>query len=162
MRRNSTYLSNIKYIISVLTLFLYQVFTVIMPLPPLIGVVFCYMIVMLLKKEKTLGNLGKDWYVCILYLFFVEQIHGFYLFSILIAFLLFYNFLLDWLLINMKYRSLILVVITTGSYICILLINELFAYMQNSQDFLNFNKEYFIFIGIESFISIFLFREKIL
>lgn len=162
MRRNSTYLSNIKYTISVLTLFIYQIFTVIMPLPPLIGVVFCYMIIILLKKEKTLGDFNKDWYVCIVYLFFIEQVHGFYLFSILIAFLLFYNFFLDWMLVNMKYRFLVLIIITASAYISVFLINQLFVYMKNSDEFFRFGKEYLIFMTVESFISILLFREKIL
>lgn len=162
MRRNSSYLSSIKYAISVLTLFIYQIFTVIMPLPPLIGVVFCYMIIILLKKEKTLGGFNKDWYVCIAYLFFIEQIHGFYLFSILIAFLLFYNFFLDWLLVNMKYRFFVLIIITISAYISVFLINQLFVYMQNSDEFFHFDREFLIFMTVESLISILLFREKIL
>lgn len=162
MRRNSTYLSNLKYLFSVAVIFIYQIFTVIVPLPPLLGVVFCYMMIMLLQKQKTLGNFSKDWYICIIYLFFIEQSHGFYLFSVFVAFLLFYNFFLDWLLINMKYRSLILIIITSGSYIFTIFVNSLFAYIQNSENFLYIDKEYFIFMFIESFISVFLFREKIL
>lgn len=130
-------------------------------LPPLIGIFFTYMILEYSRKQKQYDEFKHSWYFAVIFLIFAEQIHGFYLFSIIIAFLLFYSFILDWLYTTMKWRNCLLVIFVAAGYVLTLLVNNLFAYVLNEPN-LSFSREYLFFIAFESIFAIVLFRDKVL
>ena len=130
-------------------------------LPPLIGIIFTYMILEYSRKQKHYDEFKLSWYFSVACLVFAEQIHGFYLFSTIIAFLLFYNFVLDWLYTTMKWRNCLLIIFVASGYVLTFLINNLFAYVLNEPN-LVFSSEYMFFIGFESILAIVLFRDKVL
>ncbi|WP_107790877.1 hypothetical protein [Campylobacter concisus] len=130
-------------------------------LPPLIGIFFTYMILEYSRKQKQYDEFKPSWYFSLVFLVFAEQIHGFYLFSTIIAFLLFYNFVLDWLYTTMKWRNCLLIIFVASGYVLTFLVNNLFAYVLNEPN-LTFSAEYLFFIALESVFAIVLFRDKVL
>ncbi|MFW5625190.1 MAG: hypothetical protein ACOCMW_05315, partial [Campylobacter hyointestinalis] len=89
-------------------------------------------------------------------------IHGFELFSTILAFILFYNFINDQLKINMKCRGCLLVIFVFSGYIGTFLLSDLILYILN-QPLLGFNYEYYMYyIVVESAISVMLFKERVL
>ena len=130
-------------------------------LPPLIGIFFTYMILEYSRKQKQYDEFKPSWYFSLVFLIFAEQIHGFYLFSTIIAFLLFYNFVLDWLYTTMKWRNCLLIIFVASGYVLTFLVNNLFAYVLNEPN-LTFSAEYLFFIALESVLAIVLFRDKVL
>ena len=111
-------------------------------LPPLIGIIFTYMILEYSRKQKHYDEFKLSWY-----------------FSV--AFLLFYNFVLDWLYTTMKWRNCLLIIFVASGYVLTFLINNLFAYVLNEPN-LVFSSEYMFFIAFESILAIVLFRDKVL
>ena len=113
------------------------------------------------RKQKQYDEFKPSWYFSLVFLVFAEQIHGFYLFSTIIAFLLFYNFVLDWLYTTMKWRNCLLVIFVASGYVLTFLVNNLFAYVLNEPN-LTFRAEYLFFIALESVLAIVFFRDKVL
>ncbi|MCD8213024.1 MAG: hypothetical protein LUC34_03080 [Campylobacter sp.] len=161
MQRNSSNLQYIKELVGIVFLVAYEIATTQFGfLPPLIGVFFTYMILEYTKKQKRYTEFGFYWYFAIIFLIFAEQIHGFYLFSTLIAFLIFYNFVVDWLLVTMKWRNCLLAVFVVSGYVVTFSTNNLIAYVQNGS-FLKFGVEYIVYIVIETILAIILFKDRV-
>ncbi|WP_336610029.1 hypothetical protein [Campylobacter sp. 7477a] len=162
MRRNSTNSQFITKISSVAFLFLYEIATTQFGfLPPLLGLFFTFLILEYNKKQKSYENFDISWYFCLALLLFTEQIHGFYLFSSIVAFLLFFHFVVDWLILTLKLRNLLLVVFVASGYATTFLINNIIAYTQNAQ-FLNFDIECLFYIIIESALAVVFLKERAL
>ncbi|AQW81665.1 hypothetical protein [Campylobacter pinnipediorum] len=162
MQKNNTDLQHIGNFFGILLLFAYEMLTTILVyLPPLFGIFFTYMVIEYARKQqRTYIEFGFGWYLSIAFLLFAEQVHGFYIFSTIITFFIFFYFIVDWLFSTMKYRNLILIIFVTSGYIGTYLVNNAINYIQNN-DFLYLDIEYIIYIVIESFVAIILFRERI-
>ncbi|MDL0089213.1 hypothetical protein [Campylobacter gastrosuis] len=162
MRRNSSDLRYLGYGFGVLSLFAYEIATSIyLFLPPLIGLFFTYMIIEYAKKQqKSYMEFGFGWHLSIAFLLFAEQIHGFYMFSSLIAFIIFFYFMVDWLFSTMKYRNFLLIIFVFSGYLGVYLVSNAINYLQN-KPFLYIDAWYGFYIFIESVFAIVLFKEKV-
>ncbi|WP_250322630.1 hypothetical protein [Campylobacter lari] len=150
-----------SYLFFYLSLIFYQVLSsVYYWMPPLFGVFFCYMIVLLKEKERTLNKLDFRWYFSLFYLLLIDVIHGFYLFSSWIAFFIFYHFFVDWFKSKLKLGHYLLVIFTFCAYIFIYLFDVFLAYLDNNE-ILKFGIEYLWFFTVEALISFIIFKGKI-
>ncbi|MCV3374346.1 hypothetical protein L8V80_05330 [Campylobacter lari] len=150
-----------SYLFFYLSLIFYQVLSsVYYWIPPLFGVFFCYMIVLLKEKERTLNKLDFRWYFSLFYLLLIDVIHGFYLFSSWIAFFIFYHFFVDWFKSKLKLGHYLLVIFTFCAYIFIYLFDVFLAYLDNNE-ILKFGIEYLWFFTVEALISFIIFKGKI-
>ncbi|HEC1751457.1 TPA: hypothetical protein R1712_000970 [Campylobacter lari] len=150
-----------SYLFFYLSLIFYQVLSsVYYWMPPLFGVFFCYMIVLLKEKERTLNKLDFRWYFSLFYLLLVDIIHGFYLFSSWIAFFVFYHLFVDWFKSKLKLGHYLLVIFTFCAYIFIYLFDVFLAYLDNNE-ILKFGIEYLWFFTVEALISFIIFKGKI-
>lgn len=150
-----------SYLFFYLSLIFYQVLSsVYYWIPPLFGVFFCYMIVLLKEKERTLNKLDFRWYFSLFYLLLIDVIHGFYLFSSWIAFFIFYHFFVDWFKSKLKLGHYLLVIFTLCAYIFIYLFDVFLAYLDNNE-ILKFGIEYLWFFTVEALISFIIFKGKI-
>ncbi|EAK0822722.1 TPA: hypothetical protein R1698_001446 [Campylobacter lari] len=150
-----------SYLFFYLSLIFYQILSsVYYWIPPLFGVFFCYMIVLLKEKERTLNKLDFRWYFSLFYLLLIDVIHGFYLFSSWIAFFIFYHFFVDWFKSKLKLGHYLLVVFTLCAYIFIYLFDVFLAYLDNNE-ILKFGIEYLWFFVVEALISFVIFKGKI-
>ncbi|MCV3451276.1 hypothetical protein L8W58_06740 [Campylobacter lari] len=150
-----------SYLFFYLSLIFYQVLSsVYYWMPPLFGVFFCYMIVLLKEKERTLDKLDFRWYFSLFYLLLIDVIHGFYLFSSWIAFFIFYHFFVDWFKSKLKLGHYLLVIFTFCAYIFIYLFDVFLAYLDNNE-ILKFGIEYLWFFTVEALISFIIFKGKI-
>ncbi|EAJ6176885.1 TPA: hypothetical protein R1720_001385 [Campylobacter lari] len=150
-----------SYLFFYLSLIFYQVLSsVYYWMPPLFGVFFCYMIVLLKEKERTLSKLDFRWYFSLFYLLLIDIIHGFYLFSSWIAFCVFYHLFVDWFKSKLKLGHYLLVIFTFCAYIFIYLFDVFLAYLDNNE-ILKFGIEYLWFFAVEALISFVIFKGKI-
>lgn len=161
MRRNSTDIQLLKSFFWVALLFVYQASTtVFIWAPPLIGLFFAYMIILTMEKQKRLLKYDIRWYFSIVYIIFVEQVHGFALFSTILAFIVFYYFICDWLVVTFKSRAVLLIFFVSNGYLGTYLISSLLLYIKNLP-ILNFGYEYFVYTALESALAIVLFKERV-
>ncbi|CAD7287448.1 hypothetical protein LMG7974_00327 [Campylobacter majalis] len=163
MRRNSSDLRYLGYVIGITCLFGYEIVTSIFVfLPPLIGVFFTYMIIEYAKKmQKSYIELGFGWYLSIAFLLFAELTHGYYLFSSIVGFFIFYYFAVDWLSVTFKHRKFLLILFVACGYFMTFLISCILCHMQGIE-ILNWGFEYAVYIAIESIIAIVLFKDRLI
>lgn len=154
--------SNLRFYPEAGFVFLYETATTSFHyLPPLIGLFFAYIVIEYHSKIRKLERFGLSWYASIVFLIFAEQIHGFYLFSSILAFLIFYNFIFDWLFVSLKWRSGLLVIFVAAGYLLSYGISCLFYYMQTGNVF-HIGFEYALFIFVESILAIVFLKSKLL
>lgn len=161
MRRLGAEKRFLKQLAWVAFLVFYQSLTTVFAyLPPLIGIFFTYTIMLTLQKQKTLKEFGKEWYFCLFYLTFAEQAHGFALFSAVIAFMLFYHFMSDWLIVTLKSRELLAAGFVASGYVWTCTTSSFISYAANLP-MLKFGYEYLIYVGVESVLAVVLFRGRL-
>ena len=154
MRRLGAEKRFLKQLAWVAFLIFYQSLTTVFAyLPPLIGIFFTYMIMLTLQKQKTLKEFGKEWYFCLFYLTFAEQVHG-------IAFMLFYHFMSDWLIVTLKSRELLAAGFVASGYVWTCATSSFILYAANLP-ILKFDYEYLIYVGVESVLAVVLFRGRL-
>lgn len=109
MQRNRSNLHTIINILLIVLLYVYQILTSIFwSLPPLIGLVFLYLVILNYENDNKFKNFDYRWYFSVLYLFFAEQIHGFHLFSAFILYVIFYYFIFEISTKYIKFRNFLL------------------------------------------------------
>lgn len=151
-----------RFLIFISFLLIYQIITLInQAFPPLIGIFFTLVVFLKFEYDNTSSVPSIKWYLAMIYLCFVEQIHGFMTFSILITFVVYYYFIFDWMLRSFKFRNLLVVFCVMLSYAGIFLISNFLSYAYKTS-YLKFTYEYFVYIVFESIISLIIFRGKIL
>lgn len=162
MQRNSSYLQILEVIVILGFLFLYQLLSsVFSTLPPLLGLFFTYAVVKHWEKDRSYKDYSIGWYIAICYLFLIEQIHGFELFSVAISFGIFYYFLFDTLVENIKFRDLSLMISVLYGYLATFFVSNFLSYLKD-ESYLNFGFEYVTFIFIEATLSLLLFKGRII
>ncbi|MBE0496568.1 MAG: hypothetical protein IBX45_09180 [Campylobacterales bacterium] len=161
MRRNRADLLSLKNGALVGALVLYQIATSLYPLlSPLIGFFFCYALLLKEEEEKTMKEYFWERNAIFGYLIFTELSKGFYLFSTLIFFFLFYTLVVDWMKSAFKCRPCILVAFVASGYLGVLATNNLFAYILNEAFFM-LGWEYLIYIIFDAFVAIIVFRDRL-
>lgn len=162
MRRNRAHLFSLKTLFLISALVLYQFSTSLYPfLSPLLGLFFCYAIILKEWEVKTLKADSLQRYFILSYVVLVELNKGFYLFSTLIFFLFFYAMVVDWMKHVFKCRPCILAIFVASGYVGVYLTNNLLAYIMNAP-FYSLSWEYGLYILTDTIIAIVLFRDRIL
>lgn len=149
----------LKIFLFVVFLFAYQGATTVTALPPLLGVFFTYLIYLNLRREKRLLVNEYELYFCIFYLIFIEQTHGFALFSSLLGCIFFYYFMFDYLSVTLKSRILLIGSFTIYAYLFTFAASLLLGYAGDFQT-PGFGYEMAIYAAIEAVIAIILFKER--
>ncbi len=156
MRRNS---SNTDYIRLLFLILFFGVLQILSSsfvfFPTFAGVFFCYIVVNIENEENFIYV-----FLSFLYLGFYELNKGFYLFSSLIFFILFYEFFLERIRSSFTCKSCIIVLYVASYYFGMFFINTLIAYILN-MEFPAFSMEYFYYIAFDFVISTILFRTKV-
>lgn len=153
MRRNSSYNRYLKLSILALVLLLYQIFSsVYIFLSPLVGFFFAYIV-----KNFKRDNL--EIYLVFLYLCFFELNQGFYLFSIVLLFAIFYNFLKPRIEAIFESRLWIIAITVASAYLGMFFINTFLAYLFN-HEFFSFGIAYFFYTIMDTILSTLLLRYE--
>lgn len=157
-KRRASELKILKLFLIVAFLFSYQAATTVISLPPLLGIFFVYLIYLNLRREKRILNNEYELYFCIFYLIFIEQTHGFTLFSSLIGCIFFYYFISDYLLVSLKSRVLLVGSFVISGYVMTYLVSALFGYI-GEFEVPKISTEILAYMGVEMVISIVIFKE---
>lgn len=156
MQRSSTDNQYLKVTLFSLFLVLYQIMTSIYTFLPLfIGIFFAYAIINYEDENKR-----NSIYLTFLYLSFYDLNKGFYLFSSLLLFILFYNFFVDKIRNFFTCSNCIIVIYVFVAYFGHFVLNSFIAYILNAQGPL-FSLEYFYFIVIDSIFAVILFKGRV-
>ncbi len=124
-------------------------------LPLFIGVFFAYIVVSF-EDEKSRFYI----YLSFIYLSIYDLNKGFYLFSSLLLFIIFYNLFVEKIRNFFSCNNCILAVYVTVAYIGHFLLNSFIAYILN-QDRVVFSKDYFYYILIDIIFAIILLKGKV-
>ena len=155
MRRNSTHQEPVKLFFFSLLIVTGQIMSSLYPwIPPFSGIFFCY-VLLYFDEEGKLLSLS----LAFLYLIFFDINRGFYIFSYVILFILFYHFARYKIRDLTRCNNCILAMYVIVGYIGHYLINCLLAYFDN-MPFPYFSSHYFYYISIDSLLS-FLFFTRI-
>lgn len=156
MRRNSIDKNYLNIVLISLFLFFYQVVTSLyVYLPVFTGLFFAYLIIYFGSQKRQIYLL-----LSFVYLEVYDLNKGFYLFSYLLLFLLFYYFFVEKIKDYITCNNCILAIYIIVAYLGHYAINAFMAYLQN-QDLPLFSSIYIYFIGVDIVLSIVLFRGKI-
>ncbi len=128
-------------------------------LTPLIGVVFCYLVLNMEKERRTHRDLAASRYLAILYLIYVDLNKGFYLFSGVLFFYLFHFLFAEWFQTSFKCKNCVIVAYVISGYLGIFGTNNLLAYMSN-EHFFEFGWEYGLYMISDIIISMIVFKER--
>lgn len=162
MRRDSTYHRNVIPFGWIFFLVIYQVASSLyVYLTPLIGFFFCYLILVINEEEKTHIEQSGTKYLLIAYLVFADLNRGFYLFSGVIFFYLYYYMFAEWMKTVFKCKNCILIAFVISSYLGIYGFNNLLAYVLNESLF-NLGWEYGVYIVSDCIITMIVFRDELL
>ena len=162
MQRNSTNSESLRFSLFCISVIGYEIFSLTsLFLPSLIGIFFAYLIILSDEIERTLGVKDKRWYLTVAFLFFAEQLNGFEFCSVLLAWLLFYHLLDDWLKTYIKWRKLLITIYVFSGYILTLAMSNIVLYILN-QPRLELSYEYLLYAAIESLIALVIFRGRVL
>ena len=147
------------YLLGAFALIIYEMLsTAFIYMPPLMGVFFTYLIISKSDAQRSLSGLAGRWYLAFGFLIFAEQLHGYEFLSCVIAFIVFYYMVHDWLIINIKSRFFMIVIFNASVYLGVLLASNLFLYVLN-ENLLRYSSIYLYYIAIESVISFLVFKE---
>ncbi|MDR3345862.1 MAG: hypothetical protein LBS73_01670 [Campylobacteraceae bacterium] len=153
MRRDITYNRHLKLTFLALFLFTYQIFAGVYAfLSPLAGFFFVY-IVKNFKKEDM------EIYLAFLYLCFFELNQGFYLFSMVFLFVIFYYLIKPRLVSMFESEAWIISITVISAYVGLYAVNLFFAYFLN-QPFSRFSVVYIFYILIDIVLASLFLRSK--
>ncbi len=162
MRRDSISKKNIISFKGFIFLIIYQILTSLyVYLTPLIGASFCYLVLNKERERNTHIDLTSYRYLVLSYLVFADLNKGFYLFSGVIFFYLFYYIFAEWLQTSFKCKNCVIIAYVASGYFGIFGINNLLAYMLN-ETFFSFGWEYGVYIISDIVISIVMLKDKML
>ncbi|ARR04125.1 MULTISPECIES: hypothetical protein [Campylobacter] len=162
MQRNSTNSESLRFSLFCIFIVGYEIFSITaIFLPSLIGIFFAYLVMLSDEIERTLGTKDKRWYLSFAFLVFAEQLNGFEFCSVILAWLLFYYLINDWLKTNIKWRKLLITIYVFSGYIITLGVSNIVLYVLN-QPRMNLSYEYLLYGAIESLIALVIFRGRIL
>ncbi|WP_333803549.1 hypothetical protein [Sulfurospirillum sp.] len=122
-------------------------------IPSFAGVIFCYLLIHFNRREENALSL----FLSFLYLCLYDLTKGFYFFSYILVFAIFYKFAIYKIQNVITCNNCILAVYVTIAYLGHFLLNAFFAYLDN-ESFPYFSNYYFYYIAIDSLVSFMLFK----
>jgi len=156
MRRNSTNPNYLKLSFFAILLVLLQIFSnTFLFMPTFVGVFFTYIVINIGKEEKFTYVI-----LCFLYLSFYELNKGFFLFSYIILFILYYYLFDERIRNSFKCKNCIIFIYIIVAYIGYFFINSLFAYILN-REFPSITSEYIYYIAFDFIASLYVFRRNL-
>jgi len=156
MRRSSIDQNYLRFALICLSLVVYQIISSLYTFLPLfVGVFFSY-IVINFEKEQTRIYI----YLSFVYLTIYDLDKGFYLFSSLLFFILFYYLFVEKIRNFFTCSNCIVAIYVAVAYIGHFLLNSLIAYILN-QDMPVFSEGYFYYIFLDIVLATVLFKGKV-
>ena len=153
MRRNSADQKYLKLFFLSALMVLGQIMSSLYPfIPSFVGLLFCYILLNFHKEESLLPI-----FFAFVYLTFYDINRGFYLFSYVILFFLFYRFAVEKIQNMTTCSNCILTTYVFVAYLGHYALNCLFAYLTN-MPFPYFSNHYFYYIAFDSIFAFMLFR----
>lgn len=153
MRRNSTDQNYVGLLTFSVLLFVAQMLSSLYPfIPSLMGFLFCYVILYVHDENEKLPLFLAFAYLC-----FYDVYKGFYLFSSVILFFLFYRFARENIQQKTSCQNCILALYVIVGYLGHYLINVCLAYFFNTS-FPYFSNHYFYLIGVDSLLAFLFLR----
>ena len=156
MRRNSSNPDYIRLFLAVVVFGLLQILSnsfIFFPTFP--AVFFVYIVLNIDNEEKLLYILFS-----FLYLSFYELNKGFYLFSSLIFFIIFYTVFVDKIRSSFTCKNCILAVYVLSFYLGEFFVNALISYILN-REIPTFSTEYLYYMAFDFVVSVILFRNSV-
>ncbi len=129
-------------------------------LPPLLGVLFSYLMIRIKESEQLFGDLDARFWLGAAFMIFIEQIHGFELLASVICLIIFYYLIYDQLSVGFGYRELLLAVCVVVAYFGTFGVNSLILYILN-EPIRPLNWFLVYYAGVESVIALFLFKDRL-
>ncbi len=148
MRRNSTNTNYLKLSFFALFLVFIQILSnTFLFMPSFVGVFFAY-IVLNIQKEENFAYI----ILCFIYLSFYELNKGFFLFSYVVLFIVYYYIFDEKIRNYFKCKNCIIFIYIIIAYIGDFFINALFAFVLNEQ-LPNFSLGYFYYIAFDFIVA---------
>ncbi len=145
--------SSVRLIFLIFNLYIYQLASSLYSLlPPLLGFFFIFLVI----NYKKYG-FDKNTLLIIFYLCLIEITHGFFLFTVILYFLIFFYYLYDKLIYKLKNVEILIFIFIALTYIFVLLINLFFSYIINFES-IKFDYILIYYICIETLLSIVIFK----
>jgi hypothetical protein len=156
MRRSSTDTNYLRlFFLSISFLFLLIMGSLYTWLPSFVGLFFIYVLINFEDEKNRLY-----FYLSFLYLIFYDIDRGFYLFSYIFTFLIFYNFFLDKVRNYFSCINCILVMYVLVAYIGHYFMNVFIAYLLN-ETIIELSKEYIYYILIDMVLASIIFKGRV-
>ncbi len=156
MRRNSSDSHYIKLFLLVILFGLLQILSSsFIFFPTFASVFFVYIILNIDNEEKLLYI-----FFSFLYLSFYELNKGFYLFSSLIFFIIFYTVFVDKIRSSFTCKNCIIAIYIISFYLGEYFVNVMISYILN-RDFPTLSTEYLYYIAFDFVVSVILFRNSV-
>jgi len=156
MRRSSTDQNYLRFTLICLSLVVYQIMSSLYTyLPLFVGVFFAY-IVINFENEKSKLYI----YLSFAYLTIYDLDKGFYLFSSLLSFLIFYYLFVEKIRNFFSCSNCIVAIYVVAAYLGHSLLNSFIAYILN-QDMPSFSQGYFYYIALDVVLAVVLFKGKV-
>lgn len=154
MRRNRTDQESLKLIFLALVVVFGQIMSSLYPwIPPFSGLFFCYILLYFHEEGRVLPLS-----LAFAYLIFFDINWGFFIFSYVVLFMVFYHFALAKIRDVTTCANCILATYVVVGYIGHYFLNCLFSYFSN-QAFPYFSNHYFYYIAIDSLLAFLLFSR---
>ncbi len=156
MRRNSTNQNHLRLTLICLFLVFYQVLSSLYTFLPLfVGVFFAYIVINFKDKKHRLYV-----YLSFIYLSIYDLDKGFYLFSSILFFMIFYYLFVNKIRNILTCRSCIIIIYVASAYLGHFLLNSFIAYIlqQDAPTFLL--QAYLYYILIDVILAIIILRSK--
>lgn len=156
MRRSSINTNYTSVVLFSIFLVFYQIMSSLyLFLPLFVGIFFVYLVLNYQKEDKAVFV-----YLSFIYLCLYDLNKGFYLFSSILFFIIFYNLFVEKIKNFFTCSSCILVVYIVGAYIGHYFLNVFIAYLLNQTPPL-FSTDYFYYIVVDSILAITIFKAEI-
>jgi len=156
MRRSSTDNSYLRFTLICLSLVVYQIISSLYTFLPLfVGVFFSYIVINLEKEQNIIYV-----YLSFAYLTIYDLDKGFYLFSSILFFMLFYYLFVDKIRNFITCSNCIVAIYVIAAYLGHSLLNSFIAYILN-QDMPSFSQGYFYYIVLDIVCAIIIFKGKV-
>ncbi len=156
MRRNSSNPNYLKIFLVALCLVLLQIFSNLFQFfPAFVGVFFAYIVINIENEEDFIYV-----FFSFLYLTYYELNKGFFVFSYILLFVIFYNLFYQKIENSFKCKNCKLFIYISVAYIGCFFLNAFGAYVLKLE-YPSFSYEYFYYIAFDFIVSIIFFRSKI-
>ena len=156
MRRSSTDQNYLRFTLICLSLVVYQIMSSLYTyLPLFVGVSFAF-IVINFENEKSKLYI----YLSFAYLTIYDLDKGFYLFSSLLSFLIFYYLFVEKIRNFFSCNNCIIAIYVVAAYLGHSLLNSFIAYILN-QDMPSFSQGYFYYIALDVVLAVVLLKGKV-